>query len=449
MPIDASIPLSVQPLKLESPTNQLAMMGNAMKIGEMQRDADTQNKLREIYTSGGDLKSPEVLQKIYAVSPEAGMKFEQNQANLNKATNEGKKLSGEITLKNLDIMRERSKDMIGNLSNENFIAHTQENVRDGLISPETAQRAIQAYTAIPFNERKAYIMQNLSKAEDLAKNAETQRHNKTSEGIAAGHLAVSQDRLKQETATGALTPQTTDLLAQTFIKTGQMPPMGMGSKAAGMRQAVLNRAAELSMGGGKSSDGTVAPAISAEEAAANIVQNKSSLIGNRASERTLGTNLANIVAAGSEAEKMIGIAENYATKINPTDFPVINAAGNYVAKNSGDPVQAGLATSLNSLVNAYARAINPKGVATVSDKTHAREVIDAKMSSGQFKEVFNVMRQEMQAAQAAPEEARAKIRGTNGRETPSAKKISSDADYNALPSGAEFIAPDGSHRRKP
>lgn len=29
------------------------------------------------------------------------------------------------------------------------------------------------------------------------------------------------------------------------------------------------------------------------------------------------------------------------------------------------------------------------------------------------------------------------------------KKISSDAEYNALPSGAEFIAPDGSHRRKP
>jgi len=29
------------------------------------------------------------------------------------------------------------------------------------------------------------------------------------------------------------------------------------------------------------------------------------------------------------------------------------------------------------------------------------------------------------------------------------KQIKSDADYAALPSGAEFIAPDGSHRRKP
>lgn len=29
------------------------------------------------------------------------------------------------------------------------------------------------------------------------------------------------------------------------------------------------------------------------------------------------------------------------------------------------------------------------------------------------------------------------------------KQISSDAEYNSLPSGAEFIAPDGSHRRKP
>ena len=27
--------------------------------------------------------------------------------------------------------------------------------------------------------------------------------------------------------------------------------------------------------------------------------------------------------------------------------------------------------------------------------------------------------------------------------------ISSDEEFNALPSGAEFIAPDGSHRKKP
>lgn len=409
---------------------------NALTTQRLQNQAsnmEIQNALAEQEAYKGAATPQEASQRLMQAGlGKPAMALNTALASQGKIKNETAKLS-------MDIMRERTKDILGNPSNENYIAHMQEGVRDGYVTPEQAQRSIQIYTSIPPNQRVAFLQQQLTKAEDIERNSIAKQNANTS----AGQLAVSQERLKQETSTGALTPATTDLLAQMYIKTGQMPPMGMGAKANAMRQSVLNRAAVLSTGGGTNLDGTVAPSITPEEAAANIVQNKSSLIGTRASERTLGTNLANIVAAGSEAEKMISIAENYATKINPTDFPALNAAGNYVAKNSGDPVQAGLATSLNSLVNAYARAINPKGVATVSDKTHAREVIDAKMSSGQFKEVFNVMRQEMQAAQAAPEEARAKIRGTGP------KKISSDNDYNALPSGAEFIAPDGSHRRKP
>lgn len=48
---------------------------------------------------------------------------------------------------------------------------------------------------------------------------------------------------------------------------------------------------------------------------------------------------------------------------------------------------------------------------------------------------------------------RQRINAIGGRDmtvpSNSPKKIASDADYNSLPSGAEFIAPDGSHRRKP
>jgi len=443
MPIDPSIPLQVQPLKLESPVNQLTMMNEALKYGEMNRSIDTQNKLRELYSQGTDISTPEGFKQIAAVDPMSAIK-------LRTQALEGRKLQSQVDTSEFNLKNNKINTAITTIANlhtpEEAATSIAKQVESGDIPPERGQQLMQHLKTVPFTQFKTDQLTGILSAKDNLSFTTLNANQKASLAQADSHF---QQRLAQETATGALTPETTDLLAQTYIKTGQMPPLGMGKAATVLRQSVLNRAAQISMGGGANPDGTAKPNVSAEDAASNIVQNKSSLIGNRASERTLGTNLANIVAAGSEAEKMINIAQTYATKINPTDYPVINTAGNYIAKNSGDPTQAGLATSLNSLVNAYARAINPKGVATVSDKNHAREVINTNMASGQFNEVFSVMRQEMAAAQAAPEEARAKIRNTSGKETITAKKISNDVDYNALPSGVEFIAPDGSHRRKP
>jgi hypothetical protein len=69
----------------------------------------------------------------------------------------------------MEIMRERTKDILQNPSNENYIAHIQEGVRDNLITPEQAQRSVQTYTAIPLNQRVAFLQQGLAKAEDVYK----------------------------------------------------------------------------------------------------------------------------------------------------------------------------------------------------------------------------------------------------------------------------------------
>ena len=72
---------------------------------------------------------------------------------------------------NMDIMRERTKDLLGNTSNENYIAHVQEGLRDGLITPAQAQRSVEIYTAIPPDQRVAYLTQQMARAEDIARNA--------------------------------------------------------------------------------------------------------------------------------------------------------------------------------------------------------------------------------------------------------------------------------------
>jgi hypothetical protein len=167
MPIDPSIPLQVKNIKLESPMNQLAMMGEAVKLGEMQRGVDTQNKLRELYSQGIDVSTPEGFKQVASLDPATALKLRADALQGQKLQGEIKKTGFELTEKGMGIMRERSKDLLQNPSNENYIAHIQEGLRDGLISPEQAKRSVQIYTAIPANERVAYITQGLAKAEKL------------------------------------------------------------------------------------------------------------------------------------------------------------------------------------------------------------------------------------------------------------------------------------------
>ena len=93
----------------------------------------------------------------------------QSIATQGKTLAETQKIGYELDDKKMGIMRERTKDLLANTSNENYIAHVQEGIRDGLITPEQAQRSVQTYLAIPPNQRVAYLTQQLAKAEDIFK----------------------------------------------------------------------------------------------------------------------------------------------------------------------------------------------------------------------------------------------------------------------------------------
>jgi hypothetical protein len=97
----------------------------------------------------------------------------QSIATQGKSLAETQKIGYEIDAKKMDIMRNRTKDLLGNTSNENYIAHIQEGIRDGLITPAQAQRSVEIYTAIPPNQRVAYLTQQMAKAEDIFKESST------------------------------------------------------------------------------------------------------------------------------------------------------------------------------------------------------------------------------------------------------------------------------------
>lgn len=227
-----------------------------------------------------------------------------------------------------------------------------------------------------------------------------------------------------------------DYWANVIKNGGSMPPgLARGKAGSEFVRDVTKRAAL----------GNVSP----EE----LMSNQAEFLGEKAGQRTVGTRQANIQIAATEANKMMPIALEASNAVNRTQYPTLNSILLAVEKGTGDENVVRLATANNAIINAYSRAISPSGVPTVHDKQHAREILESAYSKGQYAAAIDMMQREMAAALASPASVKSSMRdlalGKNKPGQTGVPRISTDAEYNQLPSGTEFIAPDGSHRRKP
>jgi len=140
--------------------------------------------------------------------------------------------------------------------------------------------------------------------------------------------------------------------------------------------------------------------------------------------RTAGVTQQNIEMAGNEARSMIEVARETAADLGLSDFKGINEFTRWVGSQTGNPKYAALNTAVNSLVNSYSRAINPRGVPTVSDKQEARKIIDSAMSGGNFEAALDMMLTEIQRAHDA---AKVGPGGSTNAE-PAAPAVNGDID---------------------
>jgi hypothetical protein len=195
--IDPSIAMGFRQPQIQDPiaaTIRAQEVGvNALKMQEMQRGVQTQNKLRELYSQGVDVSTPEGFKQLAAVDPATAMKLRTDALQGQKLQGEIKKTGFELTEKGMNIMRERTKDVIQNPSNENYIAHIQEGLRDGLISPEQAQRSVQTFTAVPPDQRVAFLTQSLAKAEKLYESKTISEYQKQSLGVQREGQAITRE----------------------------------------------------------------------------------------------------------------------------------------------------------------------------------------------------------------------------------------------------------------
>ena len=199
MPIDPSIPLQVKPFNIQLPVNQLAAVSEAMKIGEMNRGIDTQNKLRDLYSQGVDVGTPEGFKQVAAIDPATALKLRTDALQGQKLQGDIKKTGVETRSKELDMQREQFGNLVFNPSNANVTAHIEDSVLKGNIPPAQAQALLAQVMPMNVDQRKQFFTQMGAKAEDRYKMVETQRHNQATENISGGHLQIARENQQRGT----------------------------------------------------------------------------------------------------------------------------------------------------------------------------------------------------------------------------------------------------------
>ena len=198
MPIDPNIPLQVQNIKLESPMNQLAMMGEAVKLGEMQRSVETQNKLRELYSQGIDVSTPEGFKQVAALDPATALKLRTDALKNIELQGNIKKTGIEVNQKTYDFAKQKMADLSFNPSDNNIKAHLEDGVLKGEVTPDQAKATWQQVSALNPEQRKAYFidlgvkvekryeMSNISAAQQQANATAIRGQNLTAETARRG-----------------------------------------------------------------------------------------------------------------------------------------------------------------------------------------------------------------------------------------------------------------------
>lgn len=205
------------------------------------------------------------------------------------------------------------------------------------------------------------------------------------------------------------------LMAEQYLAGDKSVFQNLGRGAQGSKNVVALRAEIQAMAKERG--------LSGADIAAGLTQ----FTGEQAAARTAGTKATNVELAAAEAQKTIGIAKQLSDQLPRTEFVPVNRAIQAAQTNTGDPKVIAFGAAINTVVNAYARAISPSGTPTVSDKEHARQMLSTANTKAQFDAVINVMNQEMAAARKAPREVmesqRERISGRGGEGKPAAPGI--------------------------
>ena len=199
-PIDPSIALGFKQPQIQDPvaaTMRAQEVGvNALKMGEMQRGIASQNKLRELYSQGVDVSTPEGFKQLAAVDPSAAMKLRNDALQSQKLQGDIKETGLKITAKEMEIAREGYKNLDFNPSDNNFKSFLEDAVLSKKMTAAQAQQQFAEIAPLNVAQRREFIKNRALKAEQLYTDM-TQRRGQDLGRIPVGY---------RQTDTGAIEP---------------------------------------------------------------------------------------------------------------------------------------------------------------------------------------------------------------------------------------------------
>jgi hypothetical protein len=165
--IDPSIALGVKPVQIEDPINRFARQQelnvNMMKAQEMNQAVQDRNLLRQL-----DPSSKDYISQVGRINPKLALELQEGRLKT-------KKTGLEIDEKQLALHRERVADLAFNPSDNNVLAHLEDGVLKGNITPEQAKQQWAQVGAMNPDQRKQYFTQMGVNAEKRLSDLTTRR----------------------------------------------------------------------------------------------------------------------------------------------------------------------------------------------------------------------------------------------------------------------------------
>ncbi len=237
-------------------------------------------------------------------------------------------------------------------------------------APTQLAQLIKERDALPLNDpnRKVYDTQ-INKTQ-------------TEINIQQAHLKLAQNRYNQDYDQGNFKPDTIDMMANVYLQTGAMPPLGMGKKAADARTQILNRAQQISTGGGAT------PA----EAATSVVGAKQDVAAQTTALKDFSSGLsARRVTANNTALNHLETLDKLADSLANSDIRVVNAAGNAFAKATGSSAPTSFDAAKQLVASEVIKAVTQNG-GGVTERQEAAKNITSASSPEQLKGITQTYR---------------------------------------------------------
>jgi hypothetical protein len=162
-----------------------------------------------------------------------------------------------------------------------------------------------------------------------------------------------------------------------------LPPLGIGKGAANIKSQIMNKAAELSMGGG----------ASAADAAANLVAAKQD-VGSR-------TQAVKAFASGKQGQQVtafntaidhLSTMTKLSDALQNNDIKAFNSLGNTVARQTGQPAPTNFDAAKQIVTAEIIKAVVASG-GGVKERQEAESNFAAASSPEQLKGVINTYKQ--------------------------------------------------------